>query len=158
MDIRPDPLMDGVTHINVYSRGATELGRMLTNFAPIGFTHPKYGVVASVEGFWYWLKTGKIHNHLLEMVGAEAKAAGKKYPTVVAQDFEKEIKLALRLKVMQNENLMQKMVDSNLPFLHYYVAVGPLDKHTKVFIPKGGAFVINELERIRKELKSGFFI
>lgn len=28
-----NPLEDGITHINVYSKGATELGRLLTNFA-----------------------------------------------------------------------------------------------------------------------------
>jgi hypothetical protein len=53
MDIKPSE--DGVTHINVYSRGNTELGRLLSNFAHTPFSHPEFGEFASVEGFWYWL-------------------------------------------------------------------------------------------------------
>jgi hypothetical protein len=31
---------DGTTHINIYSKGKTELGRFLTNFAYIGIGYP----------------------------------------------------------------------------------------------------------------------
>lgn len=34
------PIDDGVTHINVYSKGRTKLGRDLSNFAAIGIIHP----------------------------------------------------------------------------------------------------------------------
>jgi hypothetical protein len=47
MDIKPSE--DGVTHINVYSRGNTELGRLLSNFAHTPFSHPEFGEFASVE-------------------------------------------------------------------------------------------------------------
>lgn len=29
----PNPEEDGITHINIYSKGSTELGRLLSNFA-----------------------------------------------------------------------------------------------------------------------------
>ena len=47
-----NPRNDGIDHINVYSKGKTELGRMLTNFAYIPFEYKgiKY---ASVEAWWY---------------------------------------------------------------------------------------------------------
>jgi len=54
-----DSKMDGVTHINIYSKGKTKLGRLLTNFAHTPFTHAEYGQFASVEGFWYWIRDGK---------------------------------------------------------------------------------------------------
>jgi hypothetical protein len=48
------PEEDGVTHINIYSKGKTELGRWLTNFSYSPFNHPEYGKFLSMEGFWYW--------------------------------------------------------------------------------------------------------
>lgn len=47
-----EPKNDGIDHINVYSGGATELGRLLTNFAHTPFEN-EYGKFESVEGFWY---------------------------------------------------------------------------------------------------------
>ena len=38
-----DPSLDGETHINVYSKGKTELGRALTNMAEIGTKVDKIG-------------------------------------------------------------------------------------------------------------------
>ena len=48
------PQNDGITHINVYSKGKTTLGRWLTNFAhtPIDTID---GHFESIEGYWYWL-------------------------------------------------------------------------------------------------------
>ena len=46
------PLNDGVDHINIYSRGKTQLGRMLSNFYLSPFNHPVYGGFNTVEGFY----------------------------------------------------------------------------------------------------------
>jgi len=51
--VKPDPNEDGKSHINVYSKGQTELGRMLSNFAHSPFRNMEYDF-ASVEAFWYW--------------------------------------------------------------------------------------------------------
>ena len=51
----PHPMNDGVDHINVYSKGATELGRFLTNMNNIP-VNTKHGRFQSVEGYWHWLK------------------------------------------------------------------------------------------------------
>lgn len=40
---------DGIDHINIYSKGKTTLGRMLSNFACTPFTHPEDGKFASIE-------------------------------------------------------------------------------------------------------------
>jgi len=32
-----NPEEDGITHINIYSKGKTDLGRMLSNFAKLPF-------------------------------------------------------------------------------------------------------------------------
>jgi hypothetical protein len=35
-----DPTTDGIDHINIYSKGYTKLGRLLSNFTKSEFTHP----------------------------------------------------------------------------------------------------------------------
>lgn len=74
-----DPAMDGVDHINVYSRGRTGLGRVLTNFAHTPFTVPEHGTFASVEGYWYWLQcpAGAARERLRPLHGHRAKQIGR---------------------------------------------------------------------------------
>ena len=124
MDIKPAE--DGVTHINVYSRGNTELGRLLSNFAHTPFAHSEYGDFASVEAFWYWLSLGKAHDELRPLYGFKCKQKGKELKAngakeVHVDDFEIQIKKALLLKVEQNHHLAKLLKESNLPLMHYYV-------------------------------------
>lgn len=53
--VKYDPKMDGVTHINIYSKGKTQLGRVASNFAYFPFEIPNDGRFSSVEGYWHWL-------------------------------------------------------------------------------------------------------
>lgn len=66
---------DGITHINVYSKGKTELGRLLSNFSHTPF----YGndiLFNSVEGWWQWFTTGKEYDYLKYLYGFKAKKRG----------------------------------------------------------------------------------
>lgn len=114
------PLTDGVTHINIYSKGQTDLGRALTNFAKIGFNHPQYGKFESLEGYWYWFATGKVHEVLRDLYGYQAKEAGKKFERFDVPNFEQEMKFAMYLKIEQNPELKEQLKNSTLPFAHYY--------------------------------------
>lgn len=49
------PEEDGIDHINIYSRGKTELGRMLSNFSECEI-HKQYGSFKSIEGLYHYLK------------------------------------------------------------------------------------------------------
>ena len=51
---------DGITHINVYSKGATALGRALSNFARIPVMVVPNGRFESVEAYWYWLRVMEV--------------------------------------------------------------------------------------------------
>ena len=66
--------IDGVHHINVYSKGKTEIGRWLSNFSysPI---QTKNGNFESIEGYWYWITT--LNDRLRELHGFPAKKLGK---------------------------------------------------------------------------------
>lgn len=115
------PERDGIDHINVYSKGQTELGRLLSNFADTPFQHPQFGWFRTVEGFWYWLKTGMMHNDLKTMYGHEAKMIGRKYPVVEIDNFDTKIKTAIRCKLIHHPKILCMLLDNELPLAHYYV-------------------------------------
>lgn len=120
---------DGITHINIYSKGKTELGRLLSNFAHTPFKHPKYGHFSSVEGFWYWISTGKVNDTLRSIYGYQAKKAGlavretnaKNGIQVEVENFQGEIKKAILCKIEQNDRLKNMLKNCDLPLTHYYV-------------------------------------
>ncbi|ATN92890.1 hypothetical protein QGX11_gp127 [Pseudomonas phage PPSC2] len=118
------PERDGVDHVNVYSKGRTELGQLLTNFADTPFRHPEHGWFRTVEGFWYWLKTGMQYEQLRNVSGWEAKMLGKKWPSVELEHFDQKIKTALRAKLVQHPNILTMLIDNELPLAHYYVMQG----------------------------------
>lgn len=49
------PEEDGIDHINIYSRGKTELGRELSAFSECAI-HKEYGQFNSIEGLYHYLK------------------------------------------------------------------------------------------------------
>lgn len=141
-----DPAQDGVTHINVYSKGKTELGQLLTNFARTPFEHPTDGHFESVEGYWYWAKTGKNQDQLRRFYGFYAKDMGRGIPTVFNPNFEADIISAIRAKAACNVDIQTLLASSGeLPLLHYYVYGG-----TKVVMPKGHHWQLKEWHRLRK--------
>lgn len=76
--LKPDE--DGVTHINIYSKGKTEIGRWASNFqyAPIVIDD---GHFDSVEGYFYWLGTRNAQLRFLS--GFAAKKLGRESPDVI---------------------------------------------------------------------------
>lgn len=145
--INPDE--DGDTHINIYTKGKTELGRMLSNLSNIGFTHPTYGEFRSMEGWYYYVATGFKVEDLKHYYGFNAKALGNKFERVPNDDFERHIKCGLMLKILQNERLKEMVKESTLPFTHYYNYGG------KIILPKGQLYQVEYIESFRQELKNG---
>ena len=146
-----DPTKDGIDHINIYSKGKTGLGRLLTNFAATPFTFEPYGSFKSVEGFWYWLSTGKQYHILRELDGFNAKQLGKTYERVECPDFQEIIKQALRCKLEQNSYIIDEMLHTELPFAHYYCYGKPPDH--KVIEPKEHLWLVDFFEEIRNEYR-----
>lgn len=119
------PSNDGTTHINVYSKGRTDLGRWLSNFAHSPFVHPAHGAFASVEGFWHWLSCGQ--SGLRNLYGIMAKKEGKKWPriyTLSEEEFQRNIREACWQKLWGNPSMACNLANSTLPFTHYYVFGG----------------------------------
>jgi hypothetical protein len=118
----PNPRDDGVTHVNVYSRGATLLGKLLSNFASVRFTVPEHGTFDSIEGYWYWL--GCKDDRLRSLSGYAAKKVGRElrssdWPS--SPDFKSRILTALQAKYDASPTLRRLLSLNRLPFEHYYV-------------------------------------
>ncbi len=137
---------DGVTHVNIFSKGKTELGRLLTNFAhtPVW---TEDGHFESIEGYWYWLS--KQDGRLRTLVGWQAKRLGRTLPDKRAlpmPEFRRRIELACRAKVQQHPYIRRLLQESSLPFTHYYEYDGRR-------IDAGFEWLANMWEQVRRELK-----
>lgn len=149
---------DGIDHINVYSRGRTEIGRMLSNFYRSPFTHPKHGRFESIEGYWYWLSTGMQFDALRQIYGFHAKKVGREYRSkaergTVRRDplsFERNIKKAMLCKIEQNPDIARRLKENTLPLEHYYLYGKDEDV---VRIPEKTRWVIDYLEALGRYLR-----
>lgn len=133
---------DGITHINVYSKGVTEMGRWLSNFSycPIEID----GVVFnSVEAYWYFLLSGDIS--IKDLYGWEAKSAGQKLTKLNEIDQDK-IKEALDIKIKKRS---REISEINLPICHYYQYGGKK-------VDAGYEWIIEHLEKRVKQLKEHY--
>ena len=146
-----EPKLDGITHINIYSKAKTQLGRMLSNFANTPFTHPVYGAFASIEGYWYWLSTGKTHDNLKNLCGLEAKHTGRKYKRVHYAEFESDVIEGLKCKLHQHPEIMKMFLESHLPFSHYYY----YGEETNPIVVENNkvTWIVNWFENYRRELR-----
>lgn len=122
------PANDGVDHINVYSQGATDLGRLLSNFAHTPFEVTGDGAFASVEAYWYWIQCTDVQarERLRHLYGYRAKQEGRRlrvpdYGRVHDLEFRRSIARAIRAKVSQTPGLAGLLAASDLPFAHYYI-------------------------------------
>lgn len=143
-----NPETDGVDHINVYSKGKTELGRLLSNFAhtPFKFNGKKF---ESVEGFWYWWITEK--DELKDLWGIKAKTTGRKYAPIRLEPRKDQLKLVYYAKLRDNPELAEMLIDSELPLTHYYVYMEkkvPVEKYE---------WTAKLWEEIRGELKDEIY-
>lgn len=121
------PDKDGITHINVYSKARTLAGRKLTNYAESPFKHPLFGHFQSMEGFWFWLASGKMYNKLRELSGFKAHQIGIiacngiDYESVKDERFFEHIIEGTKAKLRQNTDILQLLVETgDLPLVHYY--------------------------------------
>lgn len=125
-----DPKKDGVDHINMYSKAKTELGRKLTNFAHTPFEHPTLGHFESVEGLWYFLKTGRLYEKFRELHGFAAKKEGRRIFKGVgfgdndsqglSENFKNNIIEGIKAKFKDNPDILRELCLSSLPLAHYY--------------------------------------
>lgn len=115
-----DPAEDGVSHINVFTRGRTKLGRDLSNFQECNIVHPYFGRFRTLEGLWFYLKTGRKEELFRVLNGHDAKKQGKLQETVHYALFTKMFKLGIVEKLAKSDDLRRELLNNELPLVHYY--------------------------------------
>ena len=145
-----NPEEDGITHINVYSKGKTWLGRRLSNFdwSPVDLEDGKFH---SIEGYWYWLSSDhEDKDDLRHLYGYAAKMRGRELrgkDWIETEEFKEKIKRAITVKINQHFHIQKKLVESTLPFTHYYVF------GDRVVLVEKGKWILEHLEQLRTSLK-----
>lgn len=164
-EIKPNE--DGINHINVYTKGKTELGKMLSNMykSPTKFYFENENLTLNtIEGFWYFLiiyyGSGIKEYSLLDLSGFKAKEEGKikiKELNINSLEikneeyFREEIKKALKEKVKQNKRILSEISYSNLIFKHYYFY--GKEENAKVIEKNEYDWILEVFEEIRKKMK-----
>ncbi|MEK2647475.1 hypothetical protein [Bdellovibrio sp. BCCA] len=129
------PKFDGVNHINVYSKGSTELGRFLSNFERTEINLPE-GRFQSLEGYWYYLNCPDSEGRevLRGLYGYDAKRIGRELRATDWNNdasFKAKIKSAMYVKVCSNPLFYKKLCECKLPLKHYY-----LTENDKIDVPE----------------------
>lgn len=117
--------IDGIDHINIFSKSKCELGRLLSNFAHTPFEYKPYGSFQCAEGFYFWYCTGQQFEEFRYLIGSEAKKRGselKKYKifNVMNEEVLGVLEGMLAAKVQCNLHIQKLLIESHLKFVHYY--------------------------------------
>jgi hypothetical protein len=139
--------IDGVDHINVYSKGKTSIGRWLSHFTCAKFEHPRFGRFLSVEGFWYWRLTEESpqRERLRLLSGWAAKQAGRdlaRREDPDSAEFRRDVIEAEIAKLEAHPAKRAEFMATTLPLAHYY-------EYPSGRVIGGAQWVIAELEKIR---------
>ena len=151
------PKNDGINHINIYSKGSTWLGQKLSNFAlaPFECEHGKFN---SIEGYWFWLSSGKQHDDLRELHGFQAKKKGEEckfHDRAPVNNFNEYIKEAIRCKIRTHKDIRVELKNSTLPLLHYYY-YGDI-RNPQIITLKKHDWMVDEFTRIRSIMQESNF-
>jgi hypothetical protein len=147
--VRYDPREDGITHINIYSKAQTPLGRALSNWTPCTI-ETSIGQFRSIEGLIFFL--GSFDDRLREVVGFEAKQLGEELDRGIRlpEDvFKKIVKEGMASKINHLTPEFRKQFKySKLPFTHYYTYGNKV-----INIPKW-QWQVEEWENLRQRLQT----
>jgi len=155
---------DGITHINIYTKAKTELGKLLTNLSNISIEveyNEKILKFKSLEGWWYFLKIKDLKNkecfELCDLSGFDCKTFGQKELKELEEKqlnntdfFIDNILKSIRYKIF-NSKIKDLLKQSSLPFTHYYYYGN--ENNFKVIDLTPNNWILEEIEKIRKELK-----
>lgn len=149
--------IDGVDHINIWDRGETELGMVLSPMADISFKHNVFGPFRSVEGFWHYIRSVTKDDRNRRTYGLYAKKLGETFDTQMVDDFRAIILDAHYQKISQYQAIIDEVKASVLPFELYTLwhtkeqkAAGIPGRYIR---PVSAAWLMKGFEEIRSALK-----
>jgi hypothetical protein len=144
---------DGVAYVNVYSKGRTALGKMLSNFHPFKFKQSGK-LFANIEALWVYLGIHPDDDNrdaVCMMPGVDAKKAGRRLrdPNYRDPEFHAKILAAVRCKLEYYATQTPEifLAHANLPLEHYYSYSGKVIDLKAEF-----AWLIDGVNQIRTEI------
>lgn len=143
-----DPNEEGITHINIYSKAQSPLGRILSNFDRRSL-QTSIGYFQSVEGLIFYL--GSFDDRLRTVAGYTAKTLGEQLDRGIRLPddvFKRLVVEAMECKANKKE-VVHLLRNSTLPFTHYY------HYGTKIIQLPKWAWQVEEWEKIRTRIKNG---
>lgn len=146
---------DGISHINIYSRGKTKLGKQLTNMYHFKFIYDNVEFI-SVEQAWHFYKFCKypeLANKILKLDSSFkcldfAKANKQNDIDTQSVMFKELMKDVIRTRLECDEPLMNLLRNSWLPFEHYYAYSSKIHDQRHKY-----EWLINIFEDFRTELQ-----
>lgn len=151
------PSRDGRDFINIYSRSESILGRFLSNFHVCHMEIEGLGTIASIESYWYYLKTGEKYPELLMMKPYDVKKKGREIierenPQPPA-DFVVKIYQALKAKIHHNKQMLSLLTRCPFPLVHFYWYGDPYKENVKIIDKTEDDLTTQLWIRIREELQ-----
>lgn len=139
---------DGVDHINIWEKGNTELGKVLSPSVTIPFNHGLFGHFETMEGFWHYIHSAERDDRIRNMSGTSLKNFARKLSPTRVKHFKALIIDANYQKIKKYKQVVESLKESSLPFDAYYTNnVGLRIRHNySVWLCAG-------FEEIRKALK-----
>lgn len=144
-----NPALDGVTHINIFSRGKTPLGKALTNMSDLGFKINKLGYFNTMEGYYWYVSTGSLYPEFMRLTAFEARRKGLKMKRVDDPAFKDKIKTAILIKLRTHQWILDDLNKTNLPLTHYYV-YGKSDDDCVVRPANNSLWIVDYIESLRE--------
>lgn len=154
----PMVMKDGETHINIDARARTRLGQTLTSLHPSRFVHPEFGPFTSIDGFLTFLRSDCSNDSLRWVHGMDAKHESRKVPTRKINNYSDILLEAYFLKFDQSPEIRQMLIDSTLPFDHYFIMKPRSikdDGQSQMIRPAASQYVVSIIDEVRNLLKEG---
>lgn len=120
-DARLNYLVEGVDHINIGENSVTDLGKMLSLDANIGFDHPIFGKFKTLRGYWYYISCGQNKEdrfryltgvQLFDLYKRTANQLRNKNQSFYIKNFKAIILEGCYLKMIQNQQLHDLVFDN----------------------------------------------
>lgn len=111
---------DGVDHINIWEKGTTELGKVLSPSVTIAFNHNVFGHFETMEGFWHYIHSAERDDRIRNMSGTSLKNFARKLSPTRVKHFKALIIDANYQKIKKYKQIVESIKESNLPFDAYY--------------------------------------
>lgn len=152
-DPLPNPMTigeDGVDHINIWEQGETDLGKALAHATNLSFVHSRYGRFSNIESFWHYIRSSERDDRIRTMIGKTLKQFAYKLTPCRVPNFRAIIMNANYQKLVQNPEIIDVLVNTDMPFDCYYIYRREDGIRVR---PNSASWIISGFNEIRKAFK-----